>query len=593
MRIKVVVLALILPLLFSLSLAAPAWAAGMTPSQGIVGSTVTISGLSASASYTIKWDDTVYKTGTVPSSGDVDFIVPETSGGAHTVTVENPTGTPVSVSPNTFTVLPSMAINPNSGSVGTSITVTGTGFSPAETSIKVTYDDQTVKTGITADDNGSWDTTFTVPSSAKGNHVVDVLGSTTEATDVADKTFTVSPKISITPTSGSVGTSVTVTGTGFVNDETAIKVTYDGLTLKAGITASGNGAWSTTFVVPDSAKGSHALNTSGSSTDAAEVTDISFTVMPGVSIQPTSGYVDDEIEMIGSGFGSNESGIKVTFDGTVIRSGITASENGYWTTSFTIPGSVNGVHAIDSYGITTTAMDVSDASLTVLAQVIINPNTGNVGDNIKVRGTGFSGKENFTISYDDVLIVTGLTTSSEGNFSASFEAPKGKSGEITVTATDTKDVAASAIFTMETTPPTPPQIASPKDGGRVGFIGDVKITFDWTDVTDPSGVYYTLEVSDQHDFGTTLVSYADLTRSEYTLSAAEALPHGDYYWRVRAVDGAGNASDWTTPAMVKAGFMTLKTLIIIVAAIIVFIILLSVLPRFIPKKSEKWTSSWS
>ena len=167
MRIKVTTIVLMFSLFFCQFLVAPAWAAGMAPSEGIVGSTVIISGLTAGQSYSIEWDGTEYQTGTVPSGGNVNFTVPDATGGGHDVVVKSPTGTQVLSA--SFTVLPSMTIDPNSGAVGTSVTVTGTGFAAAESSIKITYDSKTVKTGITADDDGSWDRTFAVPNTVEPN----------------------------------------------------------------------------------------------------------------------------------------------------------------------------------------------------------------------------------------------------------------------------------------------------------------------------------------------------------------------------------------------------------------------------------------
>jgi hypothetical protein len=136
---------------------------------------------------------------------------------------------------------------------------------------------------------------------------------------------------------------------------------------------------------------------------------------------------------------------------------------------------------------------------------------------------------------------------------------------------------------METTAPPVPRIAAPKDGGRVGYIGDVKVSFDWTDVEDPSGVHYELEISTQSNFSTTLLRVTDLNDSQYTLTEAEALSHGEYYWRVRAIDDAGNASDWTQLSTLKAGYITMKTLIIIICCVIAFIILVSIVPRIMRK----------
>jgi hypothetical protein len=546
-----------------------------------VGIEVTISGLTAGQSYLIKWDGADHKTGTVLSGGNAYFTVSESSAGSHTVDVESPTGTPVQVF--SFVVVPTITIDPSVGNVGTSVEVEGTGFASAEGSIKVTYGDTNVKTGITADDNGSWSTTFAVPSSIKGSHIVDASGSTTEADAVTDKTFTVSPKITIDLTSGGVGTPVTVTGSAFDSGESSIKVTYDSDEVRTGIVADVKGYWSTSFQIPSSTKGSHMIDAWGDTTNKSDIDDLSFSVLPGTSIAPTSGYVDDEIEVTGSGFVDNESGIKVTFGGVVVSQKIEADDNGNWSTTFTVPAAANGEQTVDAYGNTTISADVLDSSFTVDARVVIQPKEGSVGETISVTGTGFSSKKDYTISYDGDTVVDGFTVDPKGNFSASFEAPKGKSGNFSVVATDTEGITASATFSIETTPPEMPRIASPKDGGRVGYIGDIKVKFDWTDVSDPSGVHYALEVSEQSNFATTLLKLDDLTASEYTLTEAEALAHGEYYWRVQAIDGAGNTSDWTSPAVVKAGFMTVKTLIIIIASIIGFIILVSILPWIIRK----------
>lgn len=74
------------------------------------------------------------------------------------------------------------------------------------------------------------------------------------------------------------------------------------------------------------------------------------------------------------------------------------------------------------------------------------------------------------------------------------------------------------------------------------------------------------------------------------MTEAEALPNGEYFWHVRAVDGAGNASEWTPSAMVKIGFVTTNTLVFIGIGIIVLLILIAVLPRLLKKKKPR--SDW-
>jgi hypothetical protein len=568
MKVKVFAPALCLALLLALCFAAPAQAAGMASTAGVVGTTVTISGLSA-GTYTIKWDGVQVKQGTLTGGGSVAFTVPDSSGGDHTVTVENPTGT--SVLDATFSVLPSIDISPNSGVVGDSVTVEGKGFAATESSIKVTYDGTDMQTGIAASDKGSWNATFSVPRSAKGSHTVDASGSATKAGDVPDVTLTVSPKISLSPASGDVGASASVSGTGFGKDEGGIRVTYDGTDAKTGVSADSKGSWNVTFLVPSSIKGVHTIDASGASTKADEIPDVTFIVSSAVRIKPGSGYVGDSITIDGCGFGGSESGITVTLDGSVVKSDIAANREGCWTTSLTIPASTGGSHFIDAYSASTTAADVADAKLAILSKMVIEPAEGYVGCDIVVNGTGFGADKELTIKYDNVAVVTKLVTDAKGNFQASLKAPKSLGGKHNVTAADAGGASASGVFTMETTPPSLPQIVSPKDGNRVGLFDRVAPTFEWAGVSDPSGVNYSLQVSSQSDFATTLLSKEDLVESKYTLTESEALLRGKYYWRIKAVDGAGNDSGWTTPILVKVGLMPLWAFILVVVVAVAFV----------------------
>jgi hypothetical protein len=132
-RIKVFTPILGFVLLLALCFVTPVWAdAAMSASQGVVGTTVTISGLT-SGSYSIKWDGVVIKQGTLYGSGtsSVSFTVPDATGGNHTVAIDN-AGNPVISSTLPFAVLPSISISANSGAVGDEVTVDGKGFAASE-----------------------------------------------------------------------------------------------------------------------------------------------------------------------------------------------------------------------------------------------------------------------------------------------------------------------------------------------------------------------------------------------------------------------------------------------------------------------------
>jgi hypothetical protein len=98
-------------------------------------------------------------------------------------------------------------------------------------------------------------------------------------------------------------------------------------------------------------------------------------------------------------------------------------------------------------------------------------------------------------------------------------------------------------FTIDTTPPSKPS-QCPVSGVK---INDTTPTFAWSDVSDPSGVSYSLQVDNDADFSSPIISKEGLTDSTYTLTEGEALSEGIYYWRVEAIDGVGNTAGWTGP----------------------------------------------
>jgi hypothetical protein len=559
---------LCLALLLTLCFVAPVQAAGMAPAEGVVGATVTISGLSA-GSYSIKWDGVGVKSGVLSGGGSVSFNVPDTAGGDHVVTVDNAGSAVLS---DTFSVLPSISISPDSGIVGDEVTVSGKGFAVAENSIVVTYDGTNVQTGITAGNTGSWETTFSLPISAKGSHTVNASGQTTQASDVPALTVTINPEISMTPQSGNVGTSISVTGMGFGKSEGSIVVSFDSTNVKTGISADTKGSWNTSFTVPNSTKGGHTIDASGASTSADDVPDLTFIVSSAVAVNPASGGAGDAVTVTGCGFGGNESGISITLDGNVIKSNINANNEGCWDSSMTIPETVGGNHIVDAYGASTTASEVADAKITVLSKMTLEPTEGNVGGTIAVDGTGFGAGRELILKYDSTELATKFSTDDKGNFQASLVAPKSQGGNHNITATDASGATATAVFVMESTPPPVPQIMSPKEKSRIGLFDNIRPTFEWSAVTDPSGVNYSLQVSSQSDFATTLVSKDNLVDSKYTLAEDEALSRGTYYWRVKAIDGASNDSGWTQSIEFKAGLMPLWAFIIIIIIGVAFLV---------------------
>lgn len=102
------------------------------------------------------------------------------------------------------------------------------------------------------------------------------------------------------------------------------------------------------------------------------------------------------------------------------------------------------------------------------------------------------------------------------------------------------------ILEPDTTPPDPPALLSPSDNTTASPAPVLK----WNRVTDASGVSYSLQVSDNSSFPSPVVDETNLRMIGETVFYRVTPPLATrlgvtYWWRVKAVDGAGNPSGWS------------------------------------------------
>lgn len=98
------------------------------PSSGVVGSTITILGTNLTGTTSVKFDG-VASTFRVVSSSEITAVIPSAAKTGN-ITVKTPSGTLTTV--QTFKVTPVVtAFSPESGPVGTEVTITGTGLTGA------------------------------------------------------------------------------------------------------------------------------------------------------------------------------------------------------------------------------------------------------------------------------------------------------------------------------------------------------------------------------------------------------------------------------------------------------------------------------
>jgi hypothetical protein len=479
---------------------------------------------------------------------------------------------------------PSITLRPDSGVPGEEVRIRGYNFTAKEY-VDIYYDgrhidvyvDGTRRDDVRTDEDGDFDVTFFVPESYAGKH--EVYAEDDEGIDESAD-FTVEPGLTVDPEDGPVGTNVTVQGHGFAEDEEEIELRYytdsDHIVVEDDITADEDGSWEWSFQIPPSAQGDHDIDAEGDESQDYEVEDATFEVTPGISLDKLSGSVGDNITMKGSGFEANERDITILFDGEAVKTEIRADDMGSWNASFEVPEMPIGEYSVTAEGEQTEKEDIDTLSFEIKPGIVLSPAEGHVGTVLTVTGRGFSTEENVAIMYDGSQVATD-TTNEEGSFDVSFTVPESKHGQRQVTAEDADDNEATAIFTMESDPPDTPDLISPPDGGRVGFLGRVTPTFEWSEVSDDSGVYYSLQIAASANFTTTeefvdpIFSVEGLVGTNYTLEETDALSYGTYYWIVQAVDGADNESGWTEAHSFRAGVMPLWAFIVIIVLIVVLI----------------------
>jgi len=579
---KVKVLAALLALSFATALILPAavHAESLTldPVQGPAGSDVKIPAFCqyGEGEYFLYWGDAnqLVQQGTIAKAScqPLVFKVPQSPRGKHLVTLKVGSKS----FQKEFTVQGTMSIGVKKGTVGTEVPVQGNGFDARETGIKIIYNGNPVATGIEATAGGSWLYTLKIPPSSKGNHSVAAIGSTTPATELKEQIFNVTPSFTVNPNSGWVGRVVTVSGAGFGSGETNIAVIYDDAVVKTNISADLNGSWQSSFSVPASSKGPHKVDARGATTTIDDVPDALFTVSPGIKVEQASGRLGDVINtgdtlfVNGVGFQENEGNVRVTFDGLQTVGSIAADAHGSWSTQFSVPAATKGEHVVDSFGDATRAEDVADYIVVVTPEAAINPANGSVGENTLLTGSGFGASQPLTITYDSKNVAGSATTDGKGSFSTSFKPPASGAGSHLVTVSDGTQAVASATFTIESTPPAVPSPVSPAAGTKIGLFENKPIDFKWSVAEDPSGVTYSFEMSQKADFSGTVVRKEGLDKPGYLMPAGEKPQQGEYYWRVKAVDLAGNAGEWSQSQLITfTGFDFIWPIVGIIAGLAV------------------------
>jgi len=369
----------------------------------------------------------------------------------------------------------SSGINPNLGPTtgGQTVTITGTNFVPGATTVTIggiliPANQVTVSPTATS-------LTFLTPPHAEG--LVDVTVSTPGGT-TAPLGYTYVPPptgVSLNPTSGPTtgGTTVTMTGTGFVAGQTS--VTIGGTTIPASqVTVAPDGT-TLTFVTPPHAPGTVGVTATTPGGTTAPL-DFTYVLAPPVITSPANGAIVGPSDPI-SGTGVPGATVTVSEGGSTICTA-TVDVTGHRTCTPTSP-LAPGPHTVSATQ--TVGGDTSQPSAAVSFTVApvptastIDPSQGPAsgGQTVTITGTDFiPGQTTVTIGGNTVP-ANQVTVSPDGT-SLTFVTPPHAPGAVDVTVTTPGGTSGPLTYTYV---PDAPKITSPTDGQATGPQPPIKGT---------------------------------------------------------------------------------------------------------------------
>ena len=344
-----------------------------SPSRGGTGQVVTLTGTIFWGATSVKFNGIAATTMSVLSATSISVVVPV---GASTgkINVTTPGGTVSSATNFSFIPAPTLtSVSPSSGIIGTLVTLTGTNFTGA-TSVKFNGTAATIMTVLSATS-----ITAKVPDDARsGKITVTTPGGTTSS--VTDFTVYLTPSItSFTPSSGPVGTEVTLTGTNF-NDATSV-VFIDAIAASFTVVNEN----SITASVPIGANtGTISVTAPGGVASSAT----SFDVIHAptlTSFTPGSGNIGFVVKLTGTNF---TGATAVTFNGIAAT---TMTVDNATSITVTVPnGTTSGKIIVTTPGGTATS---ATDFLIVAPPILTNftPTSGSYGTEVTLSGTNFTG----------------------------------------------------------------------------------------------------------------------------------------------------------------------------------------------------------
>jgi hypothetical protein len=339
-------------------------------------------------------------------------------------------------------------IDKNNGFVGESVRITGSGFA-ADENLIVTFGGRNITSEIGnpyVDEDGEFILEFDVPEAVNGIQKVKISGEVSSAE--FEFNFTVKASLTITPTSGQAGTTLTFTGNGFdyrngviffING-TALTSNDVVWVLDSTYKRTNNlGTFIVSYVIPaTAASGTYTVRAEDEDKNTISAQQTYQVLLNSIlTISANTGNVGSAVTVTGNTFSPNTA-VNILFD-TLTVGTVTTDALGNFSQQITIPNAVCGAHVIK--------VGTIQQTYTVTPKIVLDKTQGIAGTTVTVTGSGFAGGTAITAKFGTSSVTLNpAVTNATGGFTSSFVVPAAATGiyAVEITAGSTQ----SANFTI-------------------------------------------------------------------------------------------------------------------------------------------------
>lgn len=239
------------------------------PGFGPITKTVTLTGVNVKLDFTVSGQ--VSSSSTPLQTSTTSSVVATSS-------------TQTESSSTTAASRPSIALNPTSAPAGSTVNVTGSGFSMSDTGCMISGSSVSASNCVIS--GGNVEGSFVVGNVPVGSYTVAAIGGPAGDSATANFQLILSiPSMTINPNSAKVGASVTVSGSGFAPSDSTCTITGSGGSISSPSCSISAGAVTGSFVVANVAAAVYTITVTGN--QAGDSASADFTV-DASSTQTTS-----------------------------------------------------------------------------------------------------------------------------------------------------------------------------------------------------------------------------------------------------------------------------------------------------------------